>query len=358
MCYNTIIIFCFFMKGIELIMENTSSQPSEAEVTQNLSGWGKVVNVSLRTLMSFIGIAILSMGASLLKASPILGLDPFTALNVGMAAKFKTIFPPLGTLGAYQLAANFLIFIFVFLLDRKKIGIGTIMNMVLVGFEIQWFASLYHVIFPGKVTVLVLIADLILGLLMFTAGSSLYMAPSLGVAPYDAIAPIISSRFHIKYKTARVGQDICFLVAALVAGGPIGFASIIVAFFAGPLISYWDRSISTPTMDYINDLSEQPSFKSLANVVTSATKSGYNSLSNAYNSTLDFQMHLAGYTNQELLRKIQDTEHNMKASQKAYNEYRTQYRMLIAELVKRDKAGELPKKNQPEANDNNATSQK
>ncbi|WP_225362118.1 hypothetical protein [Fructilactobacillus sanfranciscensis] len=86
------------------------------------------------------------------------------------------------------------------------------------------------------------------------------MAPSLGVAPYDAIAPIISTRFHIKYKTARVGQDVCFLVAALIAGGPIGFASIVVAFFAGPLISYWDRSISTPTMDYINDLSEQPSF--------------------------------------------------------------------------------------------------
>ena len=109
------------------------------------------------------------------------------------------------------------------------------------------------------------------------------MAPSLGVAPYDAIAPIISTRFHIKYKTARVGQDVCFLVAALIAGGPIGFASIVVAFFAGPLISYWDRSISTPTMDYINDFSEQPSFKSLANVVSSATKSGYNSLSNAYN---------------------------------------------------------------------------
>lgn len=74
--------------------------------------------------------------------------------------------------------------------------------------------------------------------LVFTAGSSLYMAPSLGVSPYDAIAPIISTRFHIKYKTARVGQDVCFLVAALIAGGPIGFASIVVAFFAGPLISY------------------------------------------------------------------------------------------------------------------------
>ena len=45
--------------------------------------------------MAFIGIAILSMGAALLKVSPILGLDPFTALNIGMASKFHT------TLGVY-----------------------------------------------------------------------------------------------------------------------------------------------------------------------------------------------------------------------------------------------------------------
>ncbi|WP_429970401.1 YczE/YyaS/YitT family protein [Fructilactobacillus sp. Tb1] len=328
-------------------MENQSSQTSDPTAQQNLSVWGRTLNVLLRTLMSFVGIAILSMGAALLKASPILGLDPFTALNIGMATKLHT------TLGVYQLGANLVIFIFVFFLDRKKIGIGTIMNMVFVGFEIQWFSSIYHTMFPGKVTALVLIADLILGLLMFTAGSSLYMAPSLGVAPYDAIAPIISSRFHIKYKTARIGQDVCFLIAALLASGPIGFASIVVAFFAGPLISHWDRSLSTPMMDYINQISEKPTMKSLANVVTNATKNGYNSLSNAYNSTLDFQMHLAGYTNQELLKKIQDTEHSMQESQRAYNEYRTQYRMLIAEMVKRDKRGELHRTPRNTNNSNN-----
>ncbi|WED57277.1 hypothetical protein [Fructilactobacillus sanfranciscensis] len=67
--------------------------------------------------MAFIGIVILSMGAALLKASPILGLDPFTALSIGMASKFHT------TLGVYQLGANLFIFIFILFLDRKKIGI-------------------------------------------------------------------------------------------------------------------------------------------------------------------------------------------------------------------------------------------
>ncbi|USS90254.1 YczE/YyaS/YitT family protein [Fructilactobacillus carniphilus] len=319
--------------------ENNDSGSTTTAPQQNFSFFGKVINISLRTLMSFVGIAILSMGAALLKSSPILGLDPFTAVNTGMATLLHT------SLGIYQLCANFVIFIFVLLLDRKKIGIGTIMNMVLVGFEIQWFSAIYHQIFPGHVNFLILVADLILGLLFFTAGSSLYMAPSLGVAPYDAIAPIASARLHCKYKTARVIQDICFLVAAVLVHGPVGFASIIVAFFAGPLISFWDRSISTPTMDYIDELSGHPSIKNLASGVTKATRSGYHSLSKAYNSTLDMQMHLAGYTNRELIKKIQETEHSMQESQKAYNDYRSQYRMLIAEMVKRDKRGDL--KNSP-----------
>ncbi|WP_413628189.1 membrane protein [Fructilactobacillus vespulae] len=314
-------------------MDKENTESSTEQATQNFSLLGKTVNIFLRALMSFVGIAMLSMGATLLKSSAVLGLDPFTALNVGMANKLHT------TLGIYQLGANLFIFIFILFLDRKKIGLGTIMNMILVGFEIQWFSAMYSAMFPGKVTALVMIADLILGLLLFTAGSSFYMSPSLGVAPYDAIAPIISTRFHVTYKTARVCQDICFLIAAVVVSGPIGFASIVVAFFAGPLISYWDRSISTPVMDYITDLSDNPTFKVLAQGVSKATKSGYKSLSNAYNSTLDFQMHLAGYTNQELLKKIQDTEKHMQESQREYNEYRTQYRMLIAEMVKRDRDG-------------------
>ncbi|POH06967.1 hypothetical protein BGL34_03565 [Fructilactobacillus lindneri] len=308
-----------------------------AQQPQNLSLLGKTVNISLRTLMSFLGIAILSMGAAALKTSPILGLDPFTAVNVGMAAILHT------SLGLYQLVANFVIFVFIFFLDRKKIGIGTIMNMVLVGFEIQWFSTIYHQLFPGKATAIVLIANLIIGLLLFTAGSSLYMAPDLGVAPYDAIAPIASTRLHCKYKTARVAQDMCFLILAVIVHGPVGIASIVVAFFDGPLISYWNRTISNPLMDYISELSDHPSFKNLASGVTKATKHGYQSLSNAYNSTLDFQMHLAGYTNKELIKQIQDTEHNMQRSQKEYNMYRTRYRMLVAEMVKRDKRGQLDK---------------
>ena len=74
--------------------------------------------------MSFIGVAILSMGTTFSRG----GLDPFTAMNTGISNKLGI------GLGVYQLAVNLVIFIFILWLDRKQIGIGTILNMVLVGF--------------------------------------------------------------------------------------------------------------------------------------------------------------------------------------------------------------------------------
>ena len=137
------------------------------------------------------------------------GLDPFTAVNTGISNKLGI------GLGVYQLAVNLVIFIFILWLDRKQIGIGTILNMVLVGFEIQWFTTIYHQLFGYRTTFLIVAADTLIGLILFTLGASLYMAPDLGAAPYDAIAPIITQRTKLSYRTARITQDVLFMVAAV-----------------------------------------------------------------------------------------------------------------------------------------------
>ena len=86
-------------------------------------------NILLKTLVSFIGVAILSLGTTFLRGGNV-GLDPFTAVNTGISNHLGI------GLGVYQLSVNLVIFIFIIWLDRKQIGIGTILNMVLVGFEI------------------------------------------------------------------------------------------------------------------------------------------------------------------------------------------------------------------------------
>lgn len=170
-------------------------------------------NLALKTLMSIVGVTILSIGATFLRGGNV-GLDPFTAINTGISNKLG-----LG-LGIFQLSVNFVIFLLILWLDRKKIGIGTFVNMIMVGFEIQFFTQIYNQLFPEKITFLVIVADTVIGLLLFTLGSSLYMGPKLGVAPYDAIAPIFSERFKSSYKITRIIQDVLFMAGALAFGGP------------------------------------------------------------------------------------------------------------------------------------------
>lgn len=133
-----------------------------------------VSNLVWRTLMSFVGITILSLGTAFLRGGQV-GLDPFTATNTGISGHLSL------SLGVYQLFANAAIFIFILIMDRHKIGIGTLLNMVLVGFEVQWFIALYQQIFGTQVNVIVIISDLLIGLILFTLGASMYMGADLGL---------------------------------------------------------------------------------------------------------------------------------------------------------------------------------
>ena len=288
-------------------------------------------NIAYKTLMSFIGVAILSMGTTFLRGGNV-GLDPFTAVNTGISNKLGI------GLGVYQLALNLVIFIFILWLDRKQIGIGTILNMVLVGFEIQWFTTIYHQLFGYRTTFLIVAADTLIGLILFTLGASLYMAPDLGAAPYDAIAPIITQRTKLSYRTARITQDVLFMVAAVIAGGPVGFGTIIVAFFTGPLISWWNDHISNPMVKTINDATkpkEERDQNSAVLLLSHIGKRTYNTIYNALQTTETMRNHLNQYSTSELRSQLKIVHRNMANSKEMYDSFVEQEKLLQDELNKR-----------------------
>lgn len=208
------------------------------------------------------------------------GLDPFTAVNTGISNKLGI------GLGVYQLAVNLVIFIFILWLDRKQIGIGTILNMVLVGFEIQWFTTIYHQLFGYRTTFLIVAADTLIGLILFTLGASLYMAPDLGAAPYDAIAPIITQRTKLSYRTARITQDVLFMVAAVMLLSHIG-------------------------------------------------KRTYHTIYNALQTTETMRNNMSEYSTSDLRSQLKIVRHNMANSKEMYDSFVEQERLLQDELNKR-----------------------
>ncbi|SYW09139.1 conserved membrane hypothetical protein [Oenococcus oeni] len=291
------------------------------------------LEIFLKVVLSFIGIAILSAGASFCRISGF-GLDPFTSVNLGIANHLGI------SLGTYQLTINFVILIFVFWLDKGKIGIGTVLNMVGVGFLIDIFTKLFINLWGKESSTWMSLGYLIIGLILFTLGSSLYMSTDMGVAPYDAIAPIATKITHLKYKVCRVTQDISFIIVGFFIGGSVGLASIIIAFFTGPLIVFWNQKISFPINHAISEFARQPSGKIVSHGFINIAQFTYRLVARGYDQTIQMQQQLSKYSNAEIETKKKDAHHTIENSRNLLSNAEKQLSMLKKEELKRGKSNE------------------
>ena len=206
-----------------------------------------------RILMSLFGVIICAISVGIFKIAAF-GVDPFQSLMSGL----NQLIPlPFGTL--YTII-NILLLTFGFIVDRHNIGIATFINLFLLGYITQYSYEFLQTIIinPSYFTREVC---LIVGIVVICFSSSLYMTANLGVSTYDAIAIILSGKWHIaKFKFCRITTDlICVIVGIivfLIGGGSIsviptfvGIATIITAFFMGPLIEVFNEKISRPLLN-------------------------------------------------------------------------------------------------------------
>lgn len=148
------------------------------------------------------------------------------------------------------------LFILEFIFGRKYIGLGTILNMFLLGYAITFFTWLFEKIglkpteldfktlFSDVPKLLILLAKLIGALLIISLGLSLYQGGNMGIAPYDSIPIIVSTKTKIPFFWCRIALDgICFVIT-LILGGRFGIATILTVFCSGPFITMFDKLIT------------------------------------------------------------------------------------------------------------------
>ena len=145
------------------------------------------------------------------------------------------------------------------MLDRHKIGLATFINLFLLGYVVEFSQSLCARLFPalgiGGRAILLAAA-----LVPLALASSLYFTADLGVSTYDAVALVWSERQHrIAFPLCRILTDsVCVLaggVLCLLSGmnfsqlfGSVGVATVITAFFMGPLIEFFNKTVSRPLL--------------------------------------------------------------------------------------------------------------
>ena len=196
-------------------------------------------SLALRSLYALAGVVLIGLGAAILQTGGV-GVDPYTALNIGISERIGW------SLGAYQLLSNAILFFPVLIFARRYIGVGTVINMTLTGFFIDLFAGLLAplTVAPGDHGGATMFFAM--GIVVLAFGASGYISAGVGTAPYDAIAPIIVDRTGWKYQRVRVPQDLIVLVGAILVSGPVGVGTIMTAFFCGPLIAFFSSRVNEP----------------------------------------------------------------------------------------------------------------
>jgi len=183
-------------------------------------------------LITFVSVIFMGISLSVLKLIDC-GLDTFTYMNTAISSAIGW------SLGNWQLLLNVLMFIPVIIWGRKQIGVGTLFNMVLVGYTVDfcmwfWNKSGAERLMGNKA---VYITSMIVGLIVFIFSAATYMSTNLGTAPFDALPMIISDRLSkIPFKVVRFLWDVLAAVIGFVLCGEIGIVTIIMILFLGQTV--------------------------------------------------------------------------------------------------------------------------
>lgn len=215
-------------------------------------------NMIKRSIISVLSIILMGFGISLFSLSGF-GVDPFTSMNMSISSAIGIGY------GTYQMIVNAVLILFVVIVaHRGLIGIGTLFNMIGVGYSCELFSNVFSVLLKDVSDILIArLCLLVMGIVFLCFSCSLFFTSNVGVGPYDCIGFMISQKTGIAYKWVRVFTDIIVVSIGLIVGGGfdailhgnfsevknIGIGTIITAFMTGPLINFFSKHISSKILD-------------------------------------------------------------------------------------------------------------
>lgn len=214
-----------------------------------------------RIWMTILGVCVCGLSVGMFSFSD-LGLDPFQVFAHGTWHLTNLGF------GTYYAILNLILLVIIFFVDRTKIGLGTVINLFGVGYMAEFSEYLIRRLVPSEAFG-VRLAFLIAGIVIMCLASALYFTADLGVSTYDAVALTLSKKKPERFKYIRITTDLICVASGWIIldltrlgemprsgtaaemirwslGGTVGIGTIITAFFMGPLIAFFRRTVSEP----------------------------------------------------------------------------------------------------------------
>ena len=180
-----------------------------------------------RVGLALLGLIIFGFGMYMQLRSDV-GLSPWQAFNEGLTLHFPISF---GT-------ASILVSVLVVVADvllREPIGVGTILDALVVGWSIDFFLWLDPLpMMPGAVASVCL---LLCSIAVMALSQYIYMKAALSCGPRDALLVALGRKFpKTPIGAVNTGLLVIILVIAFFLGGSIGLGTVINMAFTGPIM--------------------------------------------------------------------------------------------------------------------------
>ncbi|MER7549833.1 hypothetical protein ABTX86_07570 [Streptomyces anulatus] len=118
---------------------------------------------------------------------------------------------------------------------RELPGLGTVLNVVIVGFA----ADVTAAVVPAPQGLLAQIACFALGLVALAFFDALYLGAQFGAGPRDGIMTGLVRLTRLPVAVVRTGIEVTVACAGWLLGGTVGVGTVLVALCLGPLVGFF-----------------------------------------------------------------------------------------------------------------------
>ncbi len=182
----------------------------------------------LRLLFLLSGITILGFVGALFILSG-LGGDSVTIFNQGVSRTFGI------DVGLAIFLFNFVLFLVLIFVNRKKIGLGTFV----MAFAIGPLTSLFlQIPFPFSGFWWQLTQSVV-GTVIGGFALGLYVYADVGLSAVEGLMLFVHDRFHIPLRFIKMAVDAVLIAIGYLLGGVVGVGTIIALILMGPIFDFF-----------------------------------------------------------------------------------------------------------------------
>lgn len=181
----------------------------------------RVVQVCLGTILMGIGIQVIVTAGQ--------GMDSVSTLIIGLMQHTSLPF------GRWSQIISLLFLGISFLYNRKMLGIGSVINTLLVGETIRWVQPTIQSVDWLQNQLPVSFS----GFVLMAAGTALYLSADLGAGPLEGMMLCVCSLLHISLQRGRILLDFLIILLGVFLGSFVGWGTLFAIFLLGPMIQFF-----------------------------------------------------------------------------------------------------------------------